>query len=66
MFIELHMLEDDKKIMINVNKIQCIVHHEGVMVVDVGDCIFRVKESYEQIRKAMDKITTIENVESEK
>ena len=64
MFLELHMLEDDKKIMVNVNKIQCIGHVNDAVVVDVVDSVFRVKESYEQIRQAISKITTIEHVES--
>lgn len=65
MFIELHMLEDDKRIMVSIDKIQCIGHVNDVVVVDVVDSVFRVKESYDQIRQAMSKITTIENVESE-
>ena len=65
MFLELHMLEDDKEIMVSIDKIQCIGHVNKVVVVDVVDSGFRVKESYEQIRQAMSKITTIESVESE-
>lgn len=65
MFLELHMLEDDKKIMVNVSKIQCIGHVNDAVVVDVVDSVFRVKESYEQIHKAMSKMTYVANVESE-
>ena len=63
MFLELHMLEDDKRIMVSIDKIQCIGHVNDVVVVDVVDSVFRVKESYEQIRQMMSKITTI--IESE-
>lgn len=65
MFLELHMLEDDKEIMVSINKIQCIGHVNEVVVVDVVDSVFRVKESYEQIRQAMSRITMIESVGSE-
>ena len=65
MFIELHMLDDNAKILLNIQKIQSIGQMEGIICIDVGDSIFRVRESYEQIRQAMSRITTIESVESE-
>lgn len=65
MFIELHTADDNKKIMLNINQIQCIGQTSGVAYIDFGDDIYGVKESYEHIRQAISKITMIENVESE-
>lgn len=65
MFIELHLLDNNRKMMLNINKIQCISQVNGITGIDQGDVVFRVKESYEQIHKAISKITLIESVESE-
>lgn len=65
MFIELHMLHDNRKLMLNINNIQCVGQLDGITYIDFGDDIFQVKESYEQIRHAICKIALIESVESE-
>lgn len=66
MFIELHTADDDKKIMLNVNQIQCIGQTSGVAYVDFGDDIYGVRESYEQISQMISRITTIiENEDNE-
>ena len=65
MFIELHMLDDNEKMLMNINKIQSLGQMEGIVCIDVGDSIFRVRESYDQICQVISKITMIEKVESE-
>ena len=55
MFIELHMLDNNEKIMISIDKIQCISQVNGMTAVRLVDCVFRVKESYEQIRQMISK-----------
>lgn len=54
-----YMLHDNRKIMLNINNIQCIGLVDGMTYIDFGNDIFQVKESYDQIRQMMNEITTI-------
>lgn len=55
MFIELHLAENDKKIMLNINRINSIYQEEGAIYIYVEEVVYRVKESYEDIAKCIDK-----------
>lgn len=65
MFLELHLFEnlfeDDEKILLNINKIQCIGQSKGITYIDVGDSIYRVKESYEDVIKAINNWNRLAN-----
>jgi len=49
MFIQLHLSENDEKIMLNINRINSIYQTEKVVYIYTGDVVYRVKESYEDI-----------------
>jgi len=51
MFLELHL--NDEKIMLNMNAIKSIYQVDGVTRIYVGEVIYEVKESYEDIVKAI-------------
>jgi len=55
MFIELHSEENDKKIMLNINRINSVLQMSDGANVYAGDSVYRVKESYEDIAKCIDK-----------
>lgn len=55
MFLELHKAEDNEKIMLNLDKIQSIYQRKGETYIYVGLSIYKVKESYEDIVKCIDK-----------
>lgn len=49
MFIELHLSDNDEKIMLNINRINSIYQIEEVVYIYTGEVVYRVKESYEDI-----------------
>ena len=49
MFIELHLLDGDEKIMINMDRIKSIYRYKGITHVYVGEIEYKVKESYENM-----------------
>ena len=51
MFIELHLLSDNEKILVNIDRIKSIYRYKGETHVSMGEVSFRVKESYEDIRR---------------
>lgn len=56
MFIELHLEENDNKIMLNIDRIQSIYQAKGATYVCISETfVYRVKESYEDIAKCIDK-----------
>ena len=55
MFIELHKAEDNEKIMLNIDKIQSICQRKGETYIYIGLSIFKVKESYENIAKCINR-----------
>lgn len=55
MFIELHLEENDNKIMLNIDRIQSIYTQKGGTYIYIGEVVYHVKESYEDIAKCIDK-----------
>lgn len=55
MFLELHKAENDEKIMLNLDKIQSIYQEKEATYIYIGQIVYRVKESYEDIVNAIDK-----------
>ena len=55
MFFELHLSENNEKIMLNINRINSIYQTKDVVYIYTGDVVYRVKESYEDIAKCIDK-----------
>ena len=53
MFLELHLSEDNEKIMFNINRINSIYQTKGATYIYVGEVVYRVKESYEQIKEVI-------------
>lgn len=51
MFIELHLLSDNEKILINIDRIKSIYRLNGTTYVYVGESAYKVKESYEDMRR---------------
>lgn len=51
MFLELHLSDYNKKIMININRINSICQENEKANVYVGAVFYRVKENYEQIKE---------------
>ena len=53
MFLELHLSDDNEKIMVNINRINSIYQTNEKTNIYVGDVVYQVKESYEQIKEAI-------------
>lgn len=53
MFLELHLFEDDEKILLNINKIQSIYQKEEATYIYIGEVVYRIKENYEDVIKAI-------------
>ena len=53
MFLELHLLDDNTKILLNIQMIQCIGQAKGITYISYYDSILRVKESYEDVVEAI-------------
>lgn len=55
MFIELHLLENDEKIILNINNFISIYQTNGKVNIYTGEVVYQVKESYEDIVECIDK-----------
>ena len=55
MFLELHLLDNNEKIILNINRINSIYQTSGKVEIYTGDVVYRVKESYEDIVECIDK-----------
>ena len=55
MFIELHLYDNNEKIIININRINSIYKTGETTYVYIGEVLYRVKESYDDIVKIIDK-----------
>lgn len=53
MFIELHLLDNNEKIMLNIDRINSVYQEENTANVYIGEVIYKVKESYENIVKCI-------------
>ena len=51
MFLELHLLDNDEKIILNINRINSIYQKNGATYIYAGEVTYRVKESYEHIKE---------------
>ncbi len=51
MFLELHLLDNNEKIMLNINCINSIYQKNGKTNIYVGEVVYCVKENYEQIKE---------------
>ena len=54
-FLELHLSDNNEKILLNINRINSIYQIKGTTYIYTGDVVYRVKESYEDIAKNIDK-----------
>jgi hypothetical protein len=54
-FLELHLSDNNEKIMLNINRINSIYQTNGKVEIYTGEVVYRVKESYEDIAKCIDK-----------
>lgn len=59
MFLELHLSENNEKIMLNINRINCIYQTDGETNIYVGLVVYRVKEGYEEVAAAINKSLAI-------
>lgn len=55
MFLELHKWDNNEKIMLNIDMIQSIYQEKEASYIYIGQIVYRVKESYEDIAKCIDK-----------
>ncbi len=55
MFLELHLLDNNEKIMLNINHINSIYQTNGKANIYAGEVVYRVKESYEDIKMILNK-----------
>ena len=55
MFLKLHKAENDEKIMLNLDKIQSIYQEKAATYIYIGQIVYRVKESYEEIVEVINK-----------
>ena len=53
MFLELHLSDNNEKVMLNINRINSIYQTNGKANIYVGEIIYRVKESYEEVVSAI-------------
>lgn len=53
MFLELHLFDDDEKVTLNINRIQSIYQKKGATYIYIGEIVYRVKESYEDVIKSI-------------
>ena len=54
-FIVLHLSDNDEKIILNIDRINSIYQEEKTVNVYIGEVVYRVKESYEDIIKFINK-----------
>lgn len=55
MFIELHLYDNNEKIIMNINRINSIYKIGKTTNIYIGEVVYRVKESYDDIVKIIDK-----------
>lgn len=55
MFLGLHLSDNNEKIMFNINMINCIYQTKGTTNIYVGEVVYQVRESYEEIVNAINK-----------
>ena len=61
MFLELHLSNDNEKIMVNIYKINSIYQAgESITNIYIDGTIYQVKESYEQIKEAINNLAMLE------
>lgn len=56
MFIELHLSENDEKILLNINNIISIYQTNGKVNIYAGEVVYQVKENYEDIIETIKKV----------
>ena len=61
MFLELHLLDNDEKIMLNIDRINSIYQTNGKAEIYVEEVVYRVKESYEKIADAINRFGDLPN-----
>ncbi len=63
MFLELHLSNNNEKIMVNIYKINSIYQaEESITNIYIDGTIYQVKESYEQIKEAINNLAMMEYV----
>lgn len=55
MFLELHLLYNDEKVMFNIDRINSVYQERSTVNVYIGEDVYKVKESYENIVKRINK-----------
>lgn len=55
MFLELHLSENNKKIMLNINRINSIIQMLEGANIYIGEVVYRVNESYDDIVELINK-----------
>ena len=53
MFVELHLSNNNEKVMLNINRINSIYEANGKANIYVEEVVYRVKESYEEVVAAI-------------
>lgn len=48
-FVELHLLDNNEKVMLNINRINSIYQINGKVTIYDEEVVYRVKESYEEV-----------------
>ncbi len=56
MFLELHLSENNEKIMLNINRINSIYQTNGKTYIFIDQIVIWVKESYDDIAKNVERI----------
>ena len=54
-FFELHLSDNNEKIMLNTDHINSIYQTEGTTNIYVGKVVYQVRESYDDIAKVIEK-----------
>jgi len=53
MFLELHLSDNNEKVMLNINRINSIYQTNGKANIYVEEVVYRVNESYEEVVAAI-------------
>jgi len=53
MFLELHLYENNKKFIVNLNKVNTVYMENEITAIYIGDVVYRIKESYSEIVDAI-------------
>ena len=62
MFLELHLSDNNEKIMLNIDRINSIYQIKGATNIYAGEVVYQVKESYAQIVESINNCAMIECV----